>query len=116
MDLSKLSVMLVQVFTPCQSHKEPSSTYERSLMDLTLQENGVEPWLLDTQYRMHPAIAEFPNLLFYDGKLKSGITAADRPAPRGKPPAASVSPSVSPSISPARQHRGNAEPDGQASL
>ena len=56
----------------------------------------MEPWLLDTQYRMHPAIAEFPNLLFYDGKLKSGITAADRPAPRGKPPAASVFSSSNP--------------------
>ena len=78
-------MILVQNVAPCQSHKEPSSTSEQSLLEFMLQENRVEPWLLDTQYRMHPAIAEFPNLLFYDGKLKSGITAADRPAPRGKP-------------------------------
>lgn len=41
--------------------------------------------LLDTQYRMHPAIADIPNKLFYAGKLKSGISAADRPPPIGFP-------------------------------
>ncbi len=38
--------------------------------------------LLDTQYRMHPFIAEWPSAAFYGGKLKSGITAADRPIPQ----------------------------------
>ena len=49
-----------------------------------MQVTGVKPYLLDTQYRMHPGIASFPNDLFYAGKLKSGITAADRPAPDGE--------------------------------
>lgn len=39
--------------------------------------------LLDTQYRMHPSIAGFPSQMFYDGKLRSGIKASDRPAPQG---------------------------------
>ena len=35
---------------------------------------GVEPLLLDTQYRMHPLIAQVPSQLFYQGRLKSGAT------------------------------------------
>ena len=48
-----------------------------------MQATGIDPWLLDTQYRMHPAIANFPNDLFYNGELKSGVKAAERPAPTG---------------------------------
>ena len=33
---------------------------------------GIEPLLLDTQYRMHPLIAHIPSKLFYGGRLKSG--------------------------------------------
>ncbi|KAJ1490860.1 P-loop containing nucleoside triphosphate hydrolase protein, partial [Baffinella frigidus] len=44
---------------------------------------GVRPLLLDTQYRMHPGISEFPADLFYGGAIKDGITAADRTAPKG---------------------------------
>ena len=43
----------------------------------------MEPWLLDTQYRMHPAIAELPNMLFYDGRIRTGIKAEQRPTPAG---------------------------------
>lgn len=41
------------------------------------------PVLLDMQYRMHPLIAEYPSALFYKGKLKSGISAEERPLPQG---------------------------------
>lgn len=34
---------------------------------------GVEPLLLDTQYRMHPLIAHMPSMLFYGGRLQSGL-------------------------------------------
>ena len=44
---------------------------------------GVRPLLLDTQYRMHPGISEFPTDLFYGGALKDGITADARTAPAG---------------------------------
>lgn len=39
---------------------------------------GVPPFMLDTQYRMHPCIAMFPSDLFYGGKLNNGVTAAER--------------------------------------
>ena len=44
---------------------------------------GFEPELLDTQYRMHPIISEFPSARFYDHRLVDGITSSDRPAPAG---------------------------------
>ena len=53
-----------------------------------LQAAGLAPILLDTQYRMHPRIAEFPSQLFYNGLIQSGITAADRPLPLGALPPA----------------------------
>ncbi|GMG22023.1 unnamed protein product [Ambrosiozyma monospora] len=37
-----------------------------------------KPIMLDTQYRMHPQISEFPRIEFYKGMLKDGICAADR--------------------------------------
>jgi hypothetical protein len=57
---------------------------------------GVPPFMLDTQYRMHPAIAMFPSDLFYGGKLKNGVSAPERrplagfPWPREEFPVAFV--------------------------
>jgi len=39
---------------------------------------GVPPFMLDTQYRMHPAIAMFPSDLFYGGKLNNGVSPPER--------------------------------------
>jgi hypothetical protein len=43
-------------------------------LDVTLFDRvaaaGVVPTLLDTQYRMHPAISAFPSLHFYGGRLQ----------------------------------------------
>ncbi|XP_028415349.1 uncharacterized protein LOC114538372 [Dendronephthya gigantea] len=48
-----------------------------------LRKFGYPVHLLDTQYRMHPCISEFPSTTFYKGKLKNGVTEKDRPIPKG---------------------------------
>ncbi len=57
---------------------------------------GVPPFMLDTQYRMHPGIAMFPSDLFYGGKLINGVSPPERrplsgfPWPREEFPVAFV--------------------------
>jgi DNA replication ATP-dependent helicase Dna2 len=41
--------------------------------------------LLDTQYRMHPQIMDVSNRLFYEGRLRAGVTSEDRIPPEGAP-------------------------------
>ena len=48
-----------------------------------LIDDGLPTLLLDTQYRMHPGIAQLPADLIYGGRLRSGVSAADRPAAVG---------------------------------
>jgi len=50
-----------------------------------LADQKVQPVLLNTQYRMHPLIAEFPSDSFYKGRLKTGVSIRDRQAPIGFP-------------------------------
>lgn len=47
-----------------------------------LLEGGVSSRLLEVQYRMHPAISEFPSRHFYSGRVQSGVTQQDRPPVR----------------------------------
>ena len=46
---------------------------------------GLEPALLDVQYRMPPAIALLPSRLFYQGRVRSGIESHERPLLPGLP-------------------------------
>lgn len=39
---------------------------------------GIRPVRLEVQYRMHPALSEFPSNMFYEGSLQNGVTATDR--------------------------------------
>jgi len=50
----------------------------------TMFNSGIRPKsiLLDTQYRMHPDICQFVSEAFYEGRLKSGLTAEDRVIPQ----------------------------------
>ncbi len=64
------------------SRRAENGGLRRSLFE-RLVAMGLEPMLLDTQYRMHPAISDFPNRTFYEGRLVDGIMAAERPNPAG---------------------------------
>ena len=74
-------------------HQLPPTTVARHPEALTasiplftrLLGEGVPALLLDTQYRMHPVIAQLPADLFYGGRLASGVTAEQRPAAAGFP-------------------------------
>ena len=35
---------------------------------------GIRPVRLTVQYRMHPALSEFPSNTFYEGALQNGVT------------------------------------------
>jgi superfamily I DNA and/or RNA helicase len=50
--------------------------YGQSLLD-RLCRCGTVVLLLDTQYRMHPAISSFPRRYFYDGRLKDDVSVQD---------------------------------------
>lgn len=39
---------------------------------------GFRPIRLQIQYRMHPALSEFPSNMFYEGSLQNGVTEEDR--------------------------------------
>ncbi|CAG8652979.1 9974_t:CDS:1, partial [Dentiscutata heterogama] len=56
--------------------------YSISLFERMI-ENSYPCYLLDTQYRMHPGISEFPNKQFYENKLKDGVSAEKRPLING---------------------------------
>ncbi|SCW04274.1 LAFE_0H09912g1_1 [Lachancea fermentati] len=60
---------------------------EMSLFERVLSNGTYEkPHMLDTQYRMHPSISEFPIKTFYAGMLKNGVTEQDRAWPNIKYP------------------------------
>ena len=50
-----------------------------------LERLGLKPDLLDRQYRMHPALAEWPSKAFYGGRVSSNPTPVDRPPALGLP-------------------------------
>ena len=60
---------------------EAKSLLERSFFQRVLENLRVEPILLDTQYRMHPALIEFPSKTFYDDRLKTGVEPEARRPP-----------------------------------
>lgn len=64
------------------SRRAEKGGLRRSLFE-RLIEAGIKPLMLQTQYRMHPALKDFPSGRFYDGRLENGVAADDRPAPAG---------------------------------
>jgi regulator of nonsense transcripts 1 len=53
---------------------------QRSLFE-RLMHLKIRPVLLQVQYRMHPALAQFPSDTFYQGVLQNGVTAEERRCP-----------------------------------
>lgn len=53
-----------------------STKYDRSLFQ-RLEEANYPVHMLDTQYRMHPCISDFPRRIFYDGNLLDGPNVKD---------------------------------------
>ena len=54
----------------------------RSLFE-RLIDAGMKSFMLETQYRMHPSLRDFPSGRFYDGRLDDGVSADERVAPAG---------------------------------
>ncbi|CAK0823440.1 unnamed protein product [Prorocentrum cordatum] len=84
--LSKGSVQVVMVGDQCQlpatvlSHEAQQGGLDVSQFDRLIS-MGMEIHMLSIQYRMHPAIAEFPSQRFYEGRLEAGVRPQDRPCP-----------------------------------
>ena len=58
-----------------------SQHYDRSLFDRLIS-NNYPSILLNTQYRMHPAICAWPNSTFYANKIRNGANVSDDTAHR----------------------------------
>jgi len=57
--------------------KAVNAGYNKSLYE-RLVILGIRPIRLHVQYRMHPAISEFPSITFYDGMLQNGVSLNER--------------------------------------
>lgn len=44
-----------------------------------LIDSGIQPYLLQFQYRMHPLISRFPSEFYYEGLIINGVSSNDRP-------------------------------------
>ena len=63
----------------CEARGGSLSLYSRLIA------SGVVPHFLDTQYRAHPSLMEFPSAAVYGGRLRNGIEPSQRPAIDGFP-------------------------------
>lgn len=57
--------------------KAGESGFNRSMFE-RLVHLGNKPYRLHLQYRMHPAISEFPSNTFYEGTLQNGVSDRER--------------------------------------
>lgn len=57
------------------SEKANAGGLGKSLFERLTEEGRVPSLMLDTQYRMHPSISEFPSGQFYDHAIRNGTIA-----------------------------------------
>lgn len=85
--LVPLSLPGIRTFVFVGDEKQLSSFSNIPQLEMSLFErvllNGcyTKPHMLDTQYRMHPKISEFPIMKFYNGQLKDGVTSEQKSWP-----------------------------------
>ncbi|GAV52513.1 hypothetical protein ZYGR_0AG05040 [Zygosaccharomyces rouxii] len=90
--LVPLSLPGIRKFVFVGDEKQLSSFSQIPQLEMSLFErvllNGCykNPHMLDTQYRMHPIISEFPRQRFYGGLLKDGVTEQQKSWPSIKYP------------------------------
>lgn len=90
--LVPLSLPGIRTFVFVGDQKQLSSFSNIPQLQMSLFErvllNGcyTKPHMLDTQYRMHPKISEFPVMKFYNGGLKDGVTSEQKEWPGIKYP------------------------------
>ena len=59
------------------SKKAEKAGFKTSLFERLIS-LGIRPVRLEVQYRMHPALSEFPSQAFYEGSLQNGVTLESR--------------------------------------
>ena len=69
---------------PTIQSEKAKKILEKSLFERLLH-GGWPSVMLDTQYRMHPKIAEFSSKNFYGGKLQNGVKEISRQIPETTP-------------------------------
>lgn len=65
------------------SSEAKENNLDMSLFSFLLEYGDIGAHMLDIQYRMHPSIAQFSNIHFYNGELRNGIEPVSRPRPVG---------------------------------
>ena len=71
------SINLLMYPSHTHTHTPCSAGLSQSLFE-RLVCLGVKPIRLVVQYRMHPALSEFPSSVFYDGTLQNAVSQAER--------------------------------------
>lgn len=73
-----------QLSSTVESPEAKRAGFGRSIMsrllDMGSKNSGATFSMLDTQYRMHPAISKWPNERFYQSKLRNDVTVVKRQA------------------------------------
>ncbi|GAB1227850.1 hypothetical protein ENUP19_0361G0020 [Entamoeba nuttalli] len=67
-----------QLQPTCLSTEAREAGFQKSMFERFMANEQIKRTMLKTQYRMHPAISEFSNKMFYASKLENGVSSKDR--------------------------------------
>ena len=84
-DLILITLSLPPSFPPSPTSSLPSSLPPSARLSQSLFERlvflnikSIQPIRLEVQYRMHPALIEFPSSVFYEGTLQNAVSPEER--------------------------------------